>query len=362
MAGADGGLDYAARTEWLRGEGPLSDVVISSRVRLARNISGLPFPSRCQRLDRLHSLDMARGSLESADIGPRLAWIELHRATALERTLLVERHLISKQHSRGRVGAVASHEDPRGVAVGLPDERVSVMVNEEDHLRVQVVRSGFQLAELWEQATGIDDRIEASGLRFAFNRRFGYLTACPTNVGTGLRMSVMMHLPALKLTGDLEKVKRAASDMNLAVRGFYGEGSEAAGDFYQFSNQTTLGKSEVAILRELEQIIPQIVEYERVARRGMLSKRSAVLEDCAWRALGTLSSARLISAEEAMQLLSHLRLGVISGVLTHVEHATVNDLMLQIQPGHLQKFMEKELDQEARRAARSELLRRRLKL
>lgn len=359
-----GATTFEMGTEWLRGEGEASDVVMSSRARLARNIARCRFGGRSSRADRQHTLETSRNWLLQARLAPRMMWVDLHDAPPLERTLLVERHLISKQHSKGKthVGSPAApaSEDPRGVAVSLPDERLSVMVNEEDHLRIQVIRSGLALGECWRVIDQVDDRIEA-GIDFAFSPRFGYLTACPTNVGTGLRMSVMLHLPALKLTGDIEKVKRAASDMGLAVRGFYGEGSESAGDFYQISNQTTLGKPESRIVGELEQeIIPQVVEYERIARKTLLTKRRLSVEDQIFRALGTLLSARLLATEEAMQLLSHVRLGVMLGLIKDADHRVVNHLMLLVQPAHLQKVAGKELDQEQRRSARAALVRQKL--
>ena len=222
----------------------------------------------------------------------------------MDRQLLVERHLISKPH--------ASAEGARGVAIG-ENETVSIMVNEEDHLRIQVLRSGLQLEEAWEQINKIDDILE-NKLDFAFHPRFGYLTACPTNVGTGIRVSVMLHLPALKLTGEIEKVFRAAKDLRLAVRGLYGEGTEATGDFYQISNQTTLGKSEDEIISDFKHVvISKIIDYEHQARRMLLNDRTVALDDKVQRALGVLRSARLIASEETLSLLSHVRVGDQSG-------------------------------------------------
>lgn len=364
MSGIPPSLSFESRTEWLRGEGRAADVVMSSRVRLARNITGSPFPHRGTRFHRQASLKVCRQAILTAGVSPMLLWVDLHEATPLERMLLVERHLISKHHSKSRPSAGApsttTPEDPRGVAITLPDERVSIMVNEEDHLRIQVIKTGLSLSELWQEIDAVDSRLE-SVLPYAYSQRFGYLTACPTNVGTGLRMSVMLHLPGLRLNGDIERVKRAATDMNLAVRGFYGEGSDAAGDFYQISNQTTLGRSERQVLEELEaQIIPKVVEYERMARRSIASKRLATVEDQIYRAYGILTNARLVSTEEAMQLLSHLRLGVVLGLIKNVDQAVVNHLMLLVQPAHLQRVAGKEMDQDQRRTARAELLRARL--
>ncbi|MCC6428939.1 MAG: protein arginine kinase [Phycisphaerales bacterium] len=356
-------LSFDSRTEWLRGEGRASDVVMSSRIRLARNLAGCPFPHRGTRVHRQASLQLCKKAILAGNLSPRLIWVDLHDASPLERMLLVERHLISKHHSKSRPSAgppAAGPDDPRGVAISLPDERVSIMVNEEDHLRIQVIRTGLALSECWKEIDEVDNRLEAA-LPYAYCPRFGYLTSCPTNVGTGLRMSVMLHLPGLRLTGDIERVKRAAGDMNLAVRGFYGEGSEAAGDFYQLSNQTTLGKSERQVLEELEaQIIPKVVEYERVARRTIATKRLAAVEDQVYRALGILTQARLISAEEAMQLLSHLRLGVVLGIIKQIDQSLVNHLMLLVQPAHLQRVLGREMDQDQRRIARGDLLRTKL--
>lgn len=349
--------------EWLTGEGEASDVVLSSRVRLARNIAGVCFASKAGRAERQRSLETCRDQILMAGISERVVFEELHEAPPLKRALLVERHLISKQLSKGRPGSKATGDDPRGVAFGVPDERLSVMVNEEDHIRIQSVRAGLALADAWRAADSVDDRLEA-GLDYAFSKRFGYLTACPTNVGTGVRMSVMLHLPGLRLTGDIEKVKRAAGDMSLAVRGFYGEGSDVVGDLYQISNQTTLGKTEGAILGELEQqILPRVIEYERLARRELLAKRRVMLDDQVWRAWGILTHARLITTEEAMQALSLVRLGVMAGLIpprAGLDSRSLNMLILLCQPAHLQRAFGRELDQEQRRVARASLLRQRL--
>lgn len=351
--------DPGALTEWLRGEGNCADVVMSSRVRLARNLAGFAFVNRAPREHRQRVMDTCRAQLERAPIGNTVSWHDLHRTPAAERTLLVERHLISQQHAKGKQSTGAGGvEEPRGVAVTFPDERVSIMVNEEDHLRIQTIRSGLELGGALQAADAVDDALE-SGLNYAFSPRFGYLCACPTNVGTGLRLSVMLHLPGLRLKGDIDKVKRAAADMSLAVRGFYGEGSEAVGDFYQISNQTTLGKAEKVLLHELEhEILPRVIEYERAARKTLLARRRHDFEDSVYRSLGILTHARLLSTEESMQHLSLVRVGVVTGVLSHVTHQQVNHLMLLTQPGHLQLACGRDLNQDERRSARAELMRR----
>jgi len=233
------------------------------------------------------------------------------------------------------------------------------MFNEKDHLRLQVMRSGLALDEAWQEIDRIDDMLEQR-VNYAFHDDFGYLTACPTNVGTGMRSSVMLHLPVLVMTKDIEKVFRALQKMNLAVRGLYGEGSRASGDFYQISNQVTLGKSEQQILNEIRAVIPQIITYERQARQMMLRERRHVLQDVVARAKGTLSSATMMTSEETMDLLSKVRLGINVGLLDDVTLTTVNELFLLTQPAHLQKLMGTTLDGEERNSARARYLRTRL--
>jgi len=339
--------------EWLRGAGPHSDVVISSRVRLARNLAGFPFVNRANRRQRYEVLDLCRAQIMTKRLADQTIWVQLGDSPAIDRQLLVERHLISREHAK------TSADLPRGVAIGS-DETFAVMVNEEDHLRIQVLRSGMQLGEAFDQINRIDDILEEK-LDFAFSRRFGYLTACPTNVGTGIRVSVMMHLPALKLTGEIEKVKRAARDMHLAVRGMFGEGSEALGDLYQVSNQTTLGRTEREILADFQRsIIPQIIGYEQQARQALIRQREKQLDDKVWRAWATLTSARVIGTDETLSLLSHVRLGVHLGRLEQIDIRTVNELFLLCQPAHLQRVTGQEMTPAARRIARADLLRQRL--
>ena len=334
--------------EWLRGSGPMSEVVISSRIRLARNVAGFPFLSKISRGKRRELEAKVRDAILDAQLADQTLYVELNDAPQVDRDLLVERHLISKQHANG--------DGARGVAVG-EGENVSIMVNEEDHLRIQVLRTGLQLDEAWEQIDDVDDVLEEA-LDFAFHPRFGYLSACPTNVGTGIRVSVMLHLPALKLTGEIEKVFRAAKDMKLAVRGLYGEGTEATGDFYQISNQTTLGKQEEEILGDFKHtVIPKIIDYEHHARRTLLNERTIALDDKVHRALGLLRSARMISSEEVLHLLSHLRMGINLGRIKGIDVATVNELFLMTQPSHLQKVLGKKLEGDERRAARADYIR-----
>ncbi len=337
--------------EWLRGVGPMSEIVISSRVRLARNISSFPFLSKCTRTQRMALERKSRETILGAGISSSMLYVDLEAAPQIDRDLLVERHLISKPH--------AAAEGARGVAVSK-DEDVAIMVNEEDHLRLQVLKSGLQLEEAWEQITKIDDALE-SKLDYSFHQRFGYLTACPTNVGTGIRVSVMLHLPALKLTGEIEKVFRAAKDMHLAVRGLYGEGTEATGDLYQISNQATLGKGEEEIVSDFKHlVIPKIIDYEVHARKSLLGNQMAAMDDKVFRALGLLRSARMIASDETLFLLSHLRMGVNVGRIKGIDMQTINELMLQTQPAHLQKILGKKLEGDSRKSARADYIRQRV--
>lgn len=347
-----------AQTEWLRADGQCCDVVLSSRVRLARNLAGFPFMPRASRADRRQILDLCRRKIVEIPGRERVVWVDLHTASTEQRTILVERHLISKQHARGKLSSgVGGPEEPRGVAFTSQSERLAIMVNEEDHLRIQSMRAGLALAEALAAADQADDALEAT-VDFAFDRRFGYLTACPTNVGTGIRLSVMLHLPGLRLRNELDKVKRAAAAMSLVVRGFYGEGSNAVGDLYQISNQTTMGKTEAVLLHELQnEILPQVIEYERASRRMLATRGGAVLKDRVHRSLGVLRHARLLAAEESMDLLSTLRLGIVLGIIDNIPERVANALLLLVQPGHLQRATGRPMDQDHRRGARADLVR-----
>jgi protein arginine kinase len=346
-------LDNLTHTsgEWLRATGPESDIVISCRIRLARNLLAYPFTNRASAYQKGEIEALLRDRVTKLELDPRLDYLSVPTLPPLDRQFLVERQLISRE--------LAGAEGPRGVAVG-PRETISLMINEEDHLRLQVMRSGFALDEAWQDIDRVDDLLEQR-ISYAFSEEFGYLTACPTNVGTGMRASVMLHLPALVWTKQIEKVFRALQKINLAVRGLYGEGSRASGDFYQISNQVTLGKSETGILGEIREVIPQIITYERQARSALLRENRQALQDKVSRALGTLCSATMMTSEETMDLLSSVRMGVNLGLLDDVTIVTVNELFIHTQPAHLQKLMGSLLDGEERNAARARYLRTRLR-
>lgn len=337
--------------EWLRGDGPLADVVISSRIRLARNLADQPFLATASPSDRTEIYRCVTDVITSSPAGADSIVIDIDDADPIDRNLLVERHLISRQHVAG--------EGARGVTIS-PDETRAVMINEEDHLRIQGLRCGLQLDNVWGDVNRLDDAI-ASQIAFAFDKQLGYLTACPTNVGTGIRVSVMLHLPALRLTKEIERVARAARDLRLAVRGSYGEGTEAVGDLYQISNQTTLGKAEDAIINTFsEMIIPKMVEYERAARETLVRDHASQLDDKIWRAYGLLCNARRITSGETQSLLSPIRMGVHLGRFDKFDIATLNELFLYTQSAHLQKLFGRALDDDERAAARADYLRKRL--
>ena len=320
--------DLSSRTtDWFNGAGPMADIVISSRIRLARNIAKAKFTSRCSDEEKQHIMDMLAEVATELDQLGKLSFVNVEKLSTLERSFLVERQLISRN--------LAAGSGPRGVVIAA-DELFSAMLNEEDHLRMQVLASGLDLEKCWDKINRIDDFISQTA-KYAFHRQYGYLTACPTNVGTGIRVSVMLHLPGLKMTDQLKKVFDAVKDMNLTVRGMFGEGTEAVGDFFQVSNQVTLGVKEERIIENFSKvIIPKIVEYERLSREKLLNEDITVLEDKISRAMALLKNARLISSHEALFLLSNLRLGVNIGIIKDLSIAAINELFMLTQPSHLQ--------------------------
>jgi protein arginine kinase len=339
-----------ASGEWLRGTGPECDIVISSRIRLARNLAAYPFTNRATQHQKAEIESTLRERIGKLELDPRLDYINVVTLSPLDRQLLVERQLISRE--------LAGADGPRGVALA-PRETVSLMVNEEDHLRLQVMRSGFALDEAWQDIDKVDDLLEQR-VSYAFSEEFGYLTACPTNVGTGMRASVMLHLPALVLAKQIEKVFRALQKINLAVRGLYGEGSRASGDFYQISNQVTLGSNEAKIIQNITAVVPQIIRYEREARQALVNESRQTLHDRVARSLGILRAAHSISSEETMHHLSNVRMGINLGLIDDLEMPTINELFIHTQPAHLQKLQGSELDSQERNIARAAYLRKRL--
>lgn len=326
-------------------------IVISSRVRLARNIHGAEFPERagdeecCKLLgvlgDKITSLKSMSGSV----IFP------MDTLGDLSRNLLCERRLISEELADKTAGS--------GLVL-CEKRRVAVMINEEDHIRFQAMRPGKDLRSAWKTINTIETELEQH-LRYAFSTRLGYLTACPSNVGTGLRASVMMHLPGLKLQNEMDCVVAGINRIGLVVRGAFGEGTESFGNMFQISNQTTLGEDEESIIDRLMRIVEEIVLQEMNARGRLMEKQQIYVLDYVSRAIGILQHARIVSSEEAMDLLSGLRLGIDLGIVSGVTVSQLNELILLTQPAHLQKKAKKELDPKERDQLRAEFMRKKLK-
>jgi protein arginine kinase len=337
--------------EWLRGSGPESDIVISSRIRLARNFADFPFIRKCSEQDRAAVEGQLRAAIEGEKSWGNLTYIDVDMLSEVDRQFLVERQLISREH--------ADASGARAVAID-PNEQFSLMINEEDHLRIQVMKSGLDLPAAWKQVDQIDDLLERS-ITFAFHPSLGYLTACPTNVGTGMRVSVMLHLPALVITRQIDKVFRSLQKISLAVRGLYGEGSQAMGDFYQISNQITLGRSEEELITQINEVIPVMIDYERKARQFLINESHEDLHDRVSRAYGILCTAKTISSEETMHLLSSLRMGINLGLIDNLEIPVINKLFIHTQPAHLQILRGTLLDSADRNAERAHYLQQHLR-
>jgi protein arginine kinase len=333
--------------EWLRGTGPESDIVMSSRVRLARNVAQFPFVSRATEQDRADVEKFLRDRIARSPAGAALEYIDVGGLAEVDRQFLVERQLISRE--------LAEAQGARAVAID-GREQVSLMVNEEDHLRIQCLHSGLDLRGVWEQIRAVDEAV-GRVVPYAYHPRWGFLTACPTNVGTGIRVSVMLHLPALVITRQIDKVFRSLHKISLAVRGLYGEGSQATGDFYQISNQTTLGKTEDELVEQVGDVVPVLIDYERRAREFLVRETQQNVHDQVSRAFGILRTAQTISAEETMQLLSRVRMGVLLGLIGDVNIADINSLLVRTQPAHLQKLRGVELDTRDRNIERARYLR-----
>jgi len=323
-------------------------VVLMTRIRLARNLANHRFPGRADPAEREEILQRCQESLAGTPGLKRSTSVRIEDLNPQERQLLVERHLISRELSGSTVGG--------GVVINR-DQSVSVMVNEEDHLRIQVLRTGFQFRKAWALIDSLDTALEQS-LDYAFSPKLGYLTACPTNLGTGMRASAMMHLPALVIAGQMEKVVRAVNQLGIVVRGLFGEGSDASGSIFQISNQTTLGEAEAVIVKRLQNVLKSIVEHELNARDRLLENDPAKLPDKIGRAFGVLRNAHLISSSEAMNLLSLVRLGVDLGYFPEDHRVGVDRLFIEAQPGHIRRRAGRsEIDSDERDRLRAEQLR-----
>ncbi len=335
---------------WMTGQGPDAEIVLTSRMRIARNIKGLPFPNRADSKQRNKVFGIIEKAVKNSQYMQGSLVLKFDKMDAIDRQFLVERRIISREHAGKTSGS--------GVAIS-EKEIVSVMINEEDHIRMQVLYPGFQLLEVWRLADQLDTEFEKS-IEYAFSPTLGHLTACPTNVGTGIRASVMLHLPALVLAKQIEQVIQAILKLGLAVRGLYGEGTEASGNIFQISNQVTLGKSEQEIVNNLEGVIRQVVGHERNARQLLLKNKLKQVEDRVYRAYGLLGNVRTITSKETVDLLSALRMGVDLGIMKDVERSTINELFVITQPAHLQKIANKKLGPNERDIMRADLIRDKL--
>jgi len=329
-------------SRWMQGGGPEAEIVISSRVRAARNIKGSPFSCLASEQENKGVLDKINAVTAGKEDFASFSFLPMDDISELEKQALVEKHLISPFLAR---------ESSCGALLISQDEAVGIMINEEDHLRIQSILPGFCLEEAWQEAQRFDDRLEKE-LEYAFDERYGYLTACPTNVGTGLRASVMLHLPALIMTGQINRFLGALAQVGLTVRGLYGEGTEIVGNLVQVSNQVTLGHTEEEIISNMGSLINQVIEQELNARQALLDKKRAELADKAWRALGLLKYAQVLSSQEAIELLSDLRLGYDLGLIKAVDHKLLNELLVLIRPGCLQLLAGRELDNSERNLER----------
>src|SRR5216110_18227 len=337
--------------ESARREGPYNKIVLSSRVRLARNLKGMAFPGWAKKAERVKALDQIRPAIEALPQMSDAFSESMDNLTGLEKNILVERHLISREHAAKNAGS--------GLVLNR-EESLCVMINEEDHLRMQALRPGLQLKQAWGAIDQIDSKLEKK-VGYAFAPDLGYLTACPTNIGTGIRVSAMLHLPGLVLAEQINQIIQAVNKLGLAVRGLYGEGTEALGNVFQVSNQMTLGEAETDIVERLNKVLTQLIEHEENARGSLLEKKPKMVFNQIGRAYGILANAHSISSKETMNLLSLTRLGVDLGLFPDMERWLVDELFIVTQPAHLQKRFSEKLSAEERDLLRADMLRERLR-
>lgn len=337
-------------SEWLKGAGPQAHIVMSSRIRLARNLLKLSFPNHAARKGLLEVLELVQNAMKEIDYFKGSTLFKMNELDNIDKQFLIERHLMSHEH--------AANTEGKALVVSS-EEILSIMVNEEDHLRVQVMQSGLNLSGAWEIINTIDDSLSKI-LTYAYSPDWGYLTACPTNTGTAMRGSVMLHLPALVMTKQINKVLTAIAKLSFASRGFYGEGTQARGNFYQISNQVSLGHSEDDIIQNINGLIRQIIEQEEQARQALMLQNRSMLEDKIFRSLGLLKNAHIISSQETIELLSMVRLGMDLGIIKDIDRRVLNELLIMIQPAHLQKIEGKKLSASARDIKRASLIREKL--
>lgn len=335
---------------WLKGDGEESSVVLSTRIRLARNIADFNFPNSADKETRQKLLEYFNSAVEKSEFLGQGKFYNASEIDQTNRSFLVERHLISP--------TMLDNLDGAGVFIA-PSEKVSIMVNEEDHLRIQAITAGLEMDRTMELAAQFDNEVGRL-LEYDYDSDFGFLTACPTNVGTGLRASVLIHLPGLVLTREIEKIIQKVTKMGLAVRGFYGEGTDVLGNLFQISNQTTLGQSETDILGAIERVTRIIINDEAAARGCLKEEAYDQICDKIWRAYGILKHARVLSSEEVMNLLSAVRLGLAMNIIDTLSIATINDILLLSQPAHLMKYFGEDMDTDRRDIVRAEMVREKM--
>ena len=340
---------YVNLSTWISDEGPEQDVVLSSRVRLARNIEGISYPNNARK-EELETVTKCVQEAAKNINKDKLHYINMDNLPEIEKGLLVEKNMVSPEF--------AKKGSKNGILLNN-SEKISVMINEEDHLRIQVFMPGLQLNKALDMADELDDDLESS-LDYAYSKKWGYLSACPTNLGTGLRGSVMVHLPALNFTDSIAKMLEAVSKLGLVVRGIYGEGSKSIGNIYQISNQITMGSTEKDIINSLESVTQRIIEQERRARNNLMKNNEIKLKDKIKRSFGILKYAHTISSNEAMRLLSNVKLGIDMGIIDIVNTRLMSKLIILIRPCHLQKNVDNELSAEERDIIRAELIQSKL--
>jgi len=333
---------------WITQEGPQNEIVLSSRVRLARNIVNTPFPSYLSIEDAHKLINQVKEAVDRDGTQSYMLY-NMDSMSALDKQVLLEKHLISPDLAKSTKGAALVSED------GL----ISIMINEEDHIRIQSILPGLQMKNAWDLGDKVDDLLEET-LDYSYDEKLGYLTCCPTNVGTGMRASSMVHLPALNMIGNISKILQTVTQIGLTIRGMYGEGTEFQGNLFQISNQITLGLSEDEIVENINAVTTQIVEKEREARNILMNNNRIQLEDRVWRAWGILKNARVITSQEAMKLLSDVRLGMDLGIIKNLTVTQLNEIMIETQPANVQKYAGGELTPEARDIIRAEIIRKKL--
>ena len=343
-----------AVSSWMSEEGPDSDIVLSSRIRLARNIDQFQFSFLNSSEEALKVIETVKSRIKKGSFANtgNMDLLMMDELQPLQKRILVEKHLISPHLAEN-----ANH----GACLLSENEEISIMINEEDHIRIQCLYPGLQLLEALNTAFQIDDWLEEE-INYAFDEKVGYLTSCPTNVGTGLRASVMLHLPGLVMTQQLNRIIPAINQLGLVVRGIYGEGSEALGNIFQISNQITLGKSEQDIVEDLKSVVGQIVSQERSVRDTLVKTSNIQLEDRVYRSFGVLTNSRIIETKEAAKCLSDVRLGIDIGYIKNIPRNILNELMILTQPGFLQQYAGGPLRPNERDIRRASLIRERLKM